>query len=671
MTAKTQKAASARAGRDAYDDFLDGIVTTPDKKVSDKKGSDAKTPAKRASSGRSASAPKKSAGTASAAKKPSSAKKNTSSSAGKAASAGKKTASGRKSAAVEAGIVSLGSRERASRSAAPAKKSAPARRTGSVMVVDNPVARRDPWADPKKHPSSSRTAPAKRRTADASPRRTKPASSPRNGKNTRRMDRDDPYRAKKRRTADRTRNSGGKKRSRKKKNRTSGWDIFLSVGIACMLGFMLWQGTQYVNFLSMKQAVDRQTYYPGTTIEGIDVSDMTYDAAVRYWQTQVEPRYADRTVVFDGGESVKASQLGYSSDYMTVLTNAWSAGRSGTLEERYKAISGRAQTPVAYSVTRTPYTEAMVDKFVEYAAEKVDTPASEAKIQSFSTKTFKFTFSDPVAGKKLDRAALKAGVMQALDAGGGSVPLKVEEIAPASTKKSVSTQYGMITSAITNASSSSSNRLANIKRSLELINGTCLKPGETFSFNGVVGERTKARGFKEATAYSSGEVTEQVGGGICQVSTTLFNAAVKADLEINERHNHSLTVGYVDKGKDAAVNWGSQDLRFTNNTGDDIYICCYLTKDKRVRFGIFGKLLPNGETITVEGKTTGEIEFETEEQVSGLLAPGEKVVLQKGKNGFTAEAYKLRWDAKGNLLSRELLCKSKYKAVKEIIQYGP
>ena len=162
-----------------------------------------------------------------------------------------------------------------------------------------------------------------------------------------------------------------------------------------------------------------------------------------------------------------------------------------------------------------------------------------------------------------------------------------------------------------------------------------------------------------------------MGGGICQVSTTLFNAAVKADLEIDERHNHSLTVGYVDLGKDAAVNWGSQDLRFTNNTGDDVYICCYLTDDKRVRFGIFGKLLPNGETITVEGVTTGDIEYETEYQVSGLLVSGEQVILQKGKNGHTAEAYKLRWNANGKLLSRELLCKSKYKAVKEIIQYGP
>ena len=157
---------------------------------------------------------------------------------------------------------------------------------------------------------------------------------------------------------------------------------------------------------------------------------------------------------------------------------------------------------------------------------------------------------------------------------------------------------------------------------LQLINGTHLAPGESFSFNDTVGKRTTERGFKVATAYSSGEVTEDVGGGICQVSTTLFNAFVKADMQIDERHNHSLTVAYVDKGKDAAVNWGNQDLRFTNNSSDSVYICCYLTSDKRVRFGIFGKLLPNGESITVEGVTTGKIDFETVYQANPSMASG-------------------------------------------------
>ena len=154
------------------------------------------------------------------------------------------------------------------------------------------------------------------------------------------------------------------------------------------------------------------------------------------------------------------------------------------------------------------------------------------------------------------------------------------------------------------------------------------------------------------------------------MSTTLFNAVAKADLEIVERHNHSLTVRYVDKGKDATVNWGSQDFRFRNTTDDDVYICCELTSDKRVLFSLYGKLLPNGEKITLEATTTEVVRAETEYQPSAFLAKGQTYLLQEGRNGYKAEAYKVRWDAAGNELSRELLCKSVYKVKNEIIQYG-
>ena len=119
------------------------------------------------------------------------------------------------------------------------------------------------------------------------------------------------------------------------------------------------------------------------------------------------------------------------------------------------------------------------------------------------------------------------------------------------------------------------------------------------------------------------------------------------------------------------MNWGSQDLRFTNTSDDNIYICCYLSDDKRVRIGIFGKLLENGETITVEGVTTQTIRYETEYQASGLLASGETKVIQSGKNGYVAETYKIRWDSDGNQISREMICTSRYQSKKEIVQYGP
>ena len=447
-------------------------------------------------------------------------------------------------------------------------------------------------------------------------------------------------------------------------------DICLIAAIALLVVLGLRQQSAYAEFLRMRDVVDQQTFYEGTTIEGVDVSNMTLSGAMEYWRDRVEARNEGRAVTFDDGTTVTAKELGYYSDYESVLSAAWSAGRSGSLEERYRMASNRVSNPVAYTITRRDYSQDLLNQYVQGIADQVNRPATEATIASFDTQTYEFQFNPAKPGAELDADALKTMIVDALKSGGGSVALPIAVIRPETTTEDVASQYGLIDYAITNASASNRSRINNIVTAMSYINGTCVRPGETFSFNDAVGQRTYERGFKKAPAYSSGEVTEQVGGGICQVSTTLFNAAVKADMEIVERHNHSLTVSYVDKGKDATVDWGNQDLRFKNNSSDNIYICCYLTDDKRVRFGIFGKLLPNGEKITLEAYVTETIKAETEYQQSAFLAPGQTYELQKGRNGYKAEAYKVRWDALGNEISRELLCKSAYKVKNEIIQYG-
>ena len=444
----------------------------------------------------------------------------------------------------------------------------------------------------------------------------------------------------------------------------------LAIAIAVLVALGLRVHGQYGEFQRMREVVDKQTFYEGTTVEGVDVSKMTLSNAMDYWRDRVEARNAGRTVVLDDGTAITAGELGYTSDYESVLTTAWSHGRSGTLEERYRMAASRVQNPAAYAIHRTDYSDALVDQFVQMQALKINQAPENATVASFDVDTYEFTFNPSRVGRQLDEAALKRDVVAALASGGGNVTMAVAEQPPEIATDQIGQMYGLIDYAITNASSSSKARLNNIQLAMSMINGTKLAPGETFSFNEKVGQRTSDRGFRKATAYSGGEVTEEVGGGICQVSTTLFNAAVKADLQIDERHNHSLTVHYVDKGKDATVDWGNQDLKFTNTSPDDIYICCYLTDDRRVRFGIFGRLLPGGEKITLDAVTVKVNKFETEYQPDPSLGHGQMKVSQNGQDGYKAEAYKVRWDAVGNELSRELLCTSVYKTKNEIILYG-
>lgn len=112
---------------------------------------------------------------------------------------------------------------------------------------------------------------------------------------------------------------------------------------------------------------------------------------------------------------------------------------------------------------------------------------------------------------------------------------------------------------------SNKNRTTNLRLASEKINGTVIMPGEVFSYNKVVGKRTIAAGYKEAAIYENGQVTSGLGGGICQISTTLYNVAVEADLEITSRRNHMFTTSYVPAGKDATVVWGSTDFKFKNS----------------------------------------------------------------------------------------------------------
>lgn len=153
------------------------------------------------------------------------------------------------------------------------------------------------------------------------------------------------------------------------------------------------------------------------------------------------------------------------------------------------------------------------------------------------------------------------------------------------------TQYSNVYSNFTTYFSSPYGRTTNIKVACKHIDGTVLSPDDIFSFDEIVGPRTPARGFKIATVYSGQTVTTGYGGGVCQVSTTLFNAALYGNLQIVERHQHTLPVHYVPYGRDAAISWGTCNFRFKNNTKYAMKISAKVIDDSRVEF----KLLTNAE----------------------------------------------------------------------------
>lgn len=220
----------------------------------------------------------------------------------------------------------------------------------------------------------------------------------------------------------------------------------------------------------------------------------------------------------------------------------------------------------------------------------------------------------------------------------------------------------------TNYSASNTNRTTNLKLAAEKINGTVLLPGEEFSYNKIVGERTIQAGYKEAAIYSNGEVVDGLGGGICQISSTLYDAVVKANLEITERRNHQFVTSYVGAGKDATVVWGSQDFKFKNTREYPIRIEATVSGGV-VTVTVWGVKEEIEYDIAIETKQIATISYTTQYIEDSSLPVGTEVVKQAGSNGRKVEAYKVV-RLNGQIVSTTLLSTDTYNAMKRIIRVG-
>ncbi len=212
------------------------------------------------------------------------------------------------------------------------------------------------------------------------------------------------------------------------------------------------------------------------------------------------------------------------------------------------------------------------------------------------------------------------------------------------------------------------NRTTNLKLSSDKINGTILMPGEEFSYNKVVGERTIAAGYKDAAIYSGGRVVDGLGGGICQISSTLYNAAVQANLEITERSNHQFVTSYLDAGKDATVVYGYIDFRFKNTRNYPIKI------ESTVSGGIaevkiYGVLEENEYDIKLETEKISSIPFTVQYIDDNTLPAGQEVVEQYGHAGQKTITYKV-CRLNGAVVSKTVMSNDTYSAMTKIIRRG-
>lgn len=279
-----------------------------------------------------------------------------------------------------------------------------------------------------------------------------------------------------------------------------------------------------------------------------------------------------------------------------------------------------------------------------------------------------------VFGRKINKYDLNAVLSQIEKNENTQMDVPIEFIEPKVKVKDVEeklfkdTLYTAFSSFYTNTEINR-NRSENIRLAASKVNGKILAPGEVFSFNETVGKRTVDAGYRDAYVYKAGKVVPDLGGGICQVSSTLYNAVLYSDLEVVERRNHQFVVTYVPYGTDATVFYGQTDFRFKNSTNWPIKIESWISKDNKLYFSLKGTIEEPGKKVEIKSEIKNTTDFKTKYIDDPNLPEGQTKVLQQGHKGYVIDTYKII-KMNDKVVSTEKISTSIYKPLDEEIARG-
>lgn len=437
------------------------------------------------------------------------------------------------------------------------------------------------------------------------------------------------------------------------------------------------------NYKQYREYLRQDMIYQGVFVDGVHVGGMTVaDAKTTLNQSENTSVNSFSINVNIGNKSWKIdnSNVPATRNLDTVLAQAYAVGRQNTTEiigtsttpfrQRANTVMDLLNNYVTLKSTAT-YDHDVVRSMVGEIQSYVTRDPVNSEILTFDFNTRTFTFSDEQAGVTIDSDALFQQITAMLDRGavGESITVSPTILTPTVTKTDLMNNFKLV-AAFTTDTTSAKNRNNNISLACQAINGTVLQPGETFSFNATTGQRTTDKGYQSAGAIAAGQSIEEVGGGICQVSSTLFNAVARANLEIVSRSPHAWPSTYVKIGEDATVNWPNLDFQFKNNKTTPIFVIAYY-KDRKCSAEIWGMTLGNGVTIDLESKIIKTIEPSTEVlyKQNTSLPTGTSEETVKARTGYVVETYQV-WYQNGQETKRSLLHTSTYKAYQRTIEYN-
>lgn len=437
------------------------------------------------------------------------------------------------------------------------------------------------------------------------------------------------------------------------------------------------------NYKQYREYLRQDMIYQGVFVDGVHVGGMSVAEAEKKLSESENTTVNSFSITVNIGNKswkIDNSNVPATRNLDIVLAQAYAIGRQNTTEiigtsttpfrQRANTVMDMLDNYVTLKSTAT-YDHDVVRSMVGEIQSYVTRDPVNSEILTFDFNTRTFTFSDEQAGVTIDSDALFQQITGLLDRGavGESITVSPTILTPSITKTDLMNNFKLV-SAFTTDTTSSKNRNNNINLACQAINGTVLQPGETFSFNATTGQRTTDKGYESAGAIAAGQSIEEVGGGICQVSSTLFNAVARANLEIVSRSPHAWPSTYVKIGEDATVNWPNLDFQFKNNKTTPVFVIAYY-KDRKCSAEIWGMTLGNGVTIDLESKIIKTIEPSTEVlyKQNTSLPTGTSDETVKARTGYVVETYQV-WYQNGQETKRSLLHTSTYKAYQRTIEYN-
>lgn len=488
----------------------------------------------------------------------------------------------------------------------------------------------------------------------------------------------------------------GKKNKRKKKVRggviIAAVCVLLAAGVGAGLYFTGFFDTKYDvtladgTVVSMKiddirSELMTDTFYDGITIDGIDVSGMTKDAAtsaVETNQPEAPLNLNIKLTLEDEEMPVDLSSLPLESNLSSVIDEAYSQYRitdASTDEEvvaAYNNVQLLKANGASYTTAYTVNTDGL-SSVIHGMLDSLSSEASDAAVTGFNVNTLQFEYQEETNGYVIDIDKAVNDTKDALDAAqyDAVIPVSAEVTVPEVTVEELSSNMGLVADTHS-TTTSDSNRNHNISTACSTMDGYYLLPGQSFSFNGVIGERTEAAGYMEAGVIQGGRSDTGLGGGICQVSTMLYQSVVKSDLQVDARSPHSWPSSYVQVGTDAAVDYGNLDFAFTNTSDYPVAIHSWFDASTSiVTVQIYGRYLPDGEYITFEGEETSRTAAGAAQYVANSsLATGTVNRIRGSHDGIQARSYQIWHSADGTEINRIEYGTSTYPAIAAQYEVG-